>query len=363
MRILHLISTLGGGGAERQVIYLADALAEIGHDAHIGYLSDGPNTGAAARRGLHLHRIRSSGNYDVRILGALKKLIRSIRPAIVQTWLPQMDILGGAACIATGVPWILSERNGAGSYVGGWKPHLRRFLARNAAAIVANSADGLKNWMSTVCGRKLVIRNIVPTTEIASAQFSGNDVKQYLATRPVVLFAGRLEPAKNILKLTEAFCSVAIRNPSAEFIVLGEGSLRLAAEAFVKNRGMQERIHFLGYRQDFWAWLLHADAFVSVSRVEGHPNVVLEAMACRCPLVVSDIGAHREFLNETSAWFVNQDSTENIATTIDQVLTERSVAMTRASMAYEGLMVYTARSVAKQYADLYSEIATSQGQC
>ena len=64
MRILHLIPTLGGGGAERQIAYLAQGLQARGCDVHVAIDSGGPNLERLVRTGATVHWIRTRGNYD-----------------------------------------------------------------------------------------------------------------------------------------------------------------------------------------------------------------------------------------------------------------------------------------------------------
>ncbi|HMA54166.1 MAG TPA: glycosyltransferase, partial [Acidobacteriota bacterium] len=93
MRILHLIPKLSAGGAERQLSYLASELARGGHEVHIGYSREGPERPDLI--GVVLHRLESRSNYSPLLLRQLVRLIRSVKPDVVQTWILQMDILGG----------------------------------------------------------------------------------------------------------------------------------------------------------------------------------------------------------------------------------------------------------------------------
>src|SRR4051794_34319705 len=92
MRVLHCIPTLGGGGAERQLAYLAAELRVLGWEVHIAYGHDGPYCAVLAQAGAVLHRVHGRGNHDPRLLWQLRRLISKIQPDVVQTWLFQMDI-------------------------------------------------------------------------------------------------------------------------------------------------------------------------------------------------------------------------------------------------------------------------------
>src|ERR1035437_1762104 len=93
MRIFHLIPSLSGGGAGRQLSYLAPELARMGHDVHVAYSNEGPQKPELP--GVVLHRLKSRSNYDPYLIWQLDRLSRRIKPDIIQTWLLQMDILGG----------------------------------------------------------------------------------------------------------------------------------------------------------------------------------------------------------------------------------------------------------------------------
>src|SRR6185436_12110902 len=99
------------------------------------------------------HRIEGLGNHDPRLLVRLVRLLRRARPDVVQTWLTQMDVLGGLAARLVGRPWILSERASALAYPPGLKIRLRERIGRTADAIVSNSAGGDRYWERLVGSR------------------------------------------------------------------------------------------------------------------------------------------------------------------------------------------------------------------
>jgi len=105
MKILHCIPVLDhGGGAERHLSYLAFEQAKRGQEVHVAFSRGGAYEERLRSAGVALHDVGGRGNYDPRIFIKLLRLVVALRPDVVQTMLPQMDILGGAAALLTGSP-------------------------------------------------------------------------------------------------------------------------------------------------------------------------------------------------------------------------------------------------------------------
>ena len=104
----------------------------------------------------------------------------------------------------------------------------------------------------------------------------------------------RLVDVKNPFSVLTAFCQSA--DPGSRLVYMGDGRLRPSLIAGSKELGFENQIEFTGLipRDRVFEYLLNADLFVSASRGEGLPVSVLEAMACGCPVILSDIPPHRE---------------------------------------------------------------------
>ena len=96
---------------------VAAALKARGWEVHVGLLSGGVNLERLRQGGATVHQLHVAGNYDPRLLSQISGVIGRVRPAIVQTWLPQMDISAGFLSSVRGVPWILSERSSNQDYL------------------------------------------------------------------------------------------------------------------------------------------------------------------------------------------------------------------------------------------------------
>lgn len=357
LTVLHAIPSFVGGGAERQLALLAPELCRLGVDTHVAYVHPGVNLAPLLDSPVHLHPVAcSGGNHDPRILLKLLRIIRTIRPAVVQTWLPQMDILAGVAARLTATPFVLSERSSAAAYAVGWKNRLRHWIGQGATAVVANSQGGLDYWGPAVADRR-VIRNGMPLAAIRATLPASPET---LGLRPdvrIVLFAGRLNAEKNVAILLQALEAVLTRHADCVAVLFGDGPLHTSLRAQVERMQARDRVRLAGFTPDLWRWMRCASVFVSVSLFEGSPNTVIEAMAIGCPLVVSDIAPHREILNDRMARFCESTSADAIACAIDAVLDAPASAAQRAGAAAAAAGDWTLERGACAYLDLYRELA------
>jgi len=346
---------MDGGGAERQLTYLAAELEALDQEVHVAVISRGVNWARMVTSGATIHQLRAGGVHDPRLFWQLLKLIRSIDPDIVQVWLRQMDILGGLAALALRKPVIISERASESAYPRSFKHTVRSSMGRFTSAIVSNSGEGDRYWSHRTNPRTLryVIPNAIPLSEITQAP-----VAQDLPApgdRRVVMFAGRLEPQKNIETLLDAL-QVALPEDDFDVVCCGVGTLRARIVEWIGRNGLEDRVTLIGYTPALWSLMKRASVLVSPSLFEGSPNVVLEAMACRCPLVISDIPEHRAMLDEAAAILVNPRSATQLAAGIRDVLRDPDAALRRADAAFARIQRFTPASIAQQYLDVYRTI-------
>jgi glycosyltransferase involved in cell wall biosynthesis len=325
-----------------------------GIDVHIAYRLAGPNISLIRDCGVGLHELCSSGNYDPRLLWKLIRTIRTVRPHLIQTWLTQMDVLGGLAAVITRIPFIMTERSVALAYNGGWKEHLRCWIGRRAALIVANSNSGKEYWLSKKQPDLItLIRNGVPVEDIPRTPPICWETQGLREPTEILLFAGRYSPEKNLFTLLDAiFLALSERVNLAAFF-FGEGPQKNELIAKVRRHQMEDRVKILDYTTQLWSWMKRADLFISVSLFEGSPNTVLEAAAQRCPLVLSDIPEHRELLDDDAAFFVSPCAPDDIARGILAALRDPERAKRKAQSAYQTVSPFTVESITREYLNVY----------
>lgn len=120
----------------------------------------------------------------------------------------------------------------------------------------------------------------------------GNRLREELglpAGGPLLGTIGRLSRQKGFDILLEALPEVIGQHPTATLVIIGEGSLRPALEEQARRLGVAASVHFLGPRKDIEQILPELDLFVSSSRWEGLPTVLLESVAARVPVVATSV--------------------------------------------------------------------------
>lgn len=357
MKILHAVPTMSGGGAERQLAYLAKQSVQLGHQVTLAYVHPGANLDYLANSPVRLTQLTASSNHDPRILWGLIKLIRFEQPDIVQTWNVQMDILATLASFFTGTPSILSERSSALCYQHGWKVRLRAILGRFVAGVVANSESGRHYWQQfRPRGLSSVIRNGIPFEELQSTVAFSKRELGFLEDQQMILFAGRYSYEKNLPAMIEALKLVLHVRPKTVALLHGEGPLKESLIASLRDFPQASRIHFREYTNRLYSTMKASDLFLSVSAVEGHPNTLLEAVSLGVPVVASNIETHLEFLSPQTANIAPVDSPQKIAESILFSLDNREDAFLKAQRAQDSLKQLSIANMTEQYLEFYRRL-------
>jgi len=179
------------------------------------------------------------------------------------------------------------------------------------ADLIISKAQGMQEDMQNLFdfkNRQIVINNPYDIEKIISLSkeqmndFSFEKDKKYLVS------VGRLIPLKRNHEIIKALLKL---DENTELLLLGDGGQKESLENLVKKLSLKKRVHFLGRVSNPYKYLSRCDIFVSCSESEGFPNVLVEAMICKVPVVSSDcVSGPREILgnNEYGLLFNVGDS-------------------------------------------------------
>lgn len=355
MRVLNLIVAISGGGAERQLSYLANNLARKDYEVHVGYLQDGPNPECITNGSVKLHKLKHG--HDPRILWHILRLVKNVKPDFVHTWIMRMDILGGIVACLTKTPWVLREANCEDRYAAKRKYKLRVAIARKCNLIVSNSKGGDSYWGSIYPKKaRAIIRNGFPLEQIKMDRHECTEHLLRYQDENFLLYVGRLEPHKGVSKLIEAWAMVMKEVPVSG-VICGNGSNRYDLEKQIRRAGLSGRIRMVGYlpAQQVWSLMKRAAVFSLISTAEGLPNAVIEAMTCGCPVVASDIPAHREFLNSGNSTLVTPYNARKIADAILATLNNPQETLKKVELSKETANGFSIGKMVEGYHELYRE--------
>lgn len=303
-RLIFHVPTLGGGGAERVFVLMANALAERGHHVTLfTWNAEGPN---AALRSDAVHLVdlaipvTGGGFGKPRTLAGLwrsARFYRRQRPDAVFSG-PEFANLVTALALnlalsrakffpsfhaAASIP-----SNDFGSKIAA---RLAALVAARATKLVAVSAGiGRDLAMRGVPERKVaVIHNPLPPGIHAGATrtYPWQAELAALGQWPVIITAGRLTPVKDHKTLLRAFAELRASRP-ARLVVFGDGPLKPELIAEADRLGISGSTLFPGYVNDPAACYAVADLFALSSVSEGFGNVLIEAMAAGVPVVSTD---------------------------------------------------------------------------
>ena len=120
----------------------------------------------------------------------------------------------------------------------------------------------------------------------------------------VIGTVGRLDPIKDQATLVAAFSRLVARHDSLRLLLVGDGPCRRSLEEQVARLELDDRVTFLGRRDDVSELLRAMDVFVLPSLAEGASNTILEAMATGVPVVATRVGGNPELIEEGETGFL-----------------------------------------------------------
>lgn len=364
MKLALVISSLGGGGAERVMSLLANAWVARGDAVTLITLApDSRDTYAldARVRRVALDVAGNSANvlaalaHNVVRIRALRRAIVACQPDAVISFIAESNVRVLIAAAGLRVPVIVSERTFLnGHHMRGIWRRLRRWSYPRAAAIVAQTRRCADDLESLVRRRVEVIANpvsLVPPTP-------GEPPRAAAGTR-TLLAVGRLAPEKGFDLLIEAFAEVAPRHRDWRLLILGEGPLRADLVRAVQTRGLGARIALPGFDPHVRAAMRQADLFVLSSRYEGFPNALLEAMTegLACVSFDCDAGPRELIAQRVNGWLVPPGDAHALAGALDTLMRDAALRARLGRQAREISHAYSLPGILEQWNALLRSVA------
>ncbi|MGC1423178.1 MAG: glycosyltransferase [Terracidiphilus sp.] len=314
MRIAYMLTSLGRGGAERQVIALAERMAARGHGVVLIVLK--PHEAHEWQCTIEVVRLDMSKSLVgfTSGLATAHRFLRSFRPDLVHSHTFPANMAARVLHVLGSAPAVLSTIHNV--YEGGWRRSALYGLTDGLAIHTTAVSEAVANrftQIGAVPQRKCsVITNGIDLSEFTPIPDRRIAVRGELNAGDnfIWLAAGRAVPAKDYPNLLRALARVRSASAQTQLWIAGEASAweEEHMQDLAESTGIIDSIQWLGLRDDMPALLDAADAFVLSSAWEGMPLVVGEAMAMKKPVVATDVGGVRELVGNAGIIVPPNDS-------------------------------------------------------
>lgn len=316
MRIAYMLTSLGIGGAERQVVVLAERMEARGHEVALIVL--GPHVAHEWQTQIRVIRLDMTRS-PVGVAGGLmrgRRYLRSFQPEILHSHTFPANLSARILRALGAAPAVLSTIHNI--YEGGRHRllayRLTDGLCVHTTAVSQAVADRYIETRAVPRRKCSVITNGIDVDHFSPTAEHGSRARELMHAEDdfVWLAAGRMVPAKDFDNLLAAFRLVRVQRPGAQLWIAGELAekqlTRMGGEVVGPEKHESEGIRWLGFCEDMAATIAPADAFVLSSAWEGMPLVVGEAMAMEKPVVATDVGGVRELVGDAGMLIPAKDS-------------------------------------------------------
>lgn len=306
MKILHVITSLYTGGAEKLMVDLLPRMASEGHQVELAVF-DGrvtPFYNLLRNRGIVIHSLGHGSVYSPKRMFKLRSLIRRGRYDIVHTHNTACQLYASLACIATHNRLVTTEHSSTNRRRNYWYWRaIDRMMYRRYSNIVCISQAALNNlaaYLPALSPLLLMIPNGIDTNSFISPIKDISSLSRYVITMVAAFRHGKDQDC--------LIRAMALLPDNYSCRLVGDGVRRAECEALAATMGVSDRIEFMGVRTDIPKILADSDINVLASHWEGLSLSSLECMASGRPFIASDVDGLHDIVAGAGILFPDGDA-------------------------------------------------------
>jgi glycosyltransferase involved in cell wall biosynthesis len=372
VRVLHVITRLEPGGAQRNTLYTCGHLDRRRFQVALAW---GPGDALDRQAGelaeVSLYPITDmvrpvAPGSDFNALCQLRAVIRDFAPEVVHSHSSKAGVLGRVAARLEGVPAVVHSIHGFGFTPRQPLPVRAAFylLERCVAPCTdhfvavseANAGLGVELGLFP-SDRVSVIRSGIDLERFrrATAGLTPGGAPADSASGPLVVQIGNFKPQKAPLDFIWVAAAVADEVPDVRFAMTGDGELRAAAQSLAERLGILSRLRFCGWLDDVTGLLAEASVSVLTSYHEGLPRAVVESLASGVPVVATSVDGVPEVVRHgVNGLLAEAGDVSALAGSVVRILSRPELHARLAAAAPEGLDDFDIDEMVRQQEDLYT---------
>ena len=286
--VTFAIGSLYGGGAERVVSVWASALAEKGYRVSILVYSRVDNE-YPIHPNIEVCPIANSQKEcnELSMLNRVKlfrKLLKDLKPNVVVSFLPAMQVYIYLASIGLKIPRIETIRINPwmANSLSGFLKKLWLRCFRTCNALILQSKDQKSFFTKKIQKKSVVIPNPI------NSRYIENLKTNYYDKSHKIVAAGRLSDQKNYKMMIDAVAKVKLKFNDVSLDIYGLGEKEEEIKQYLKDIGLEDTVHLMGRSNQLYNVYKDADLYLMSSDYEGMPNALAEAMAIGLPCISTD---------------------------------------------------------------------------
>lgn len=332
MKILHIITGLTQGGAESALFRLVTYKKDI-NTIHvvISMVDMGVYGEQLANENIEVHMLgMQRGRLSIKAVGKLWRLLKQIKPDIVQTWMYHADLIGGIVARLAGFPnicWGIVHFNldpGVADKSTRWTASacaLLSYLIPKKIISCSQAANPVHKKIGYDISKFCTIPLGYDLNELVRNETARNQLRnQWGIPKDAILIGclARWNPQKDHQNLLKAFAIVSEKYPDTYCFLAGReidnNNQELVELITITNDG-NNKLFLLGVIDHISSIMSAIDIHVLSSIGEAFPNVVAESMACETPCVVTNVGDTKQIVGELG-WVVPSSDSAALANAI-----------------------------------------------
>lgn len=238
----------------------------------------------------------------------------------------------------------------------------QKFLEYNRCDKIVSLTSGMRKDISRYGVDKskiIIINNIVDINYIQKESKKKVHNQEFSAIENrKIIHIGRLEEQKNQKLLLDAFKLVLNKINDVELVIIGEGSKEKELKDYVKDLGLSNNVHFLGFQNNPYYFIKNSNLLVLSSLYEGLPHTLLETMALRVPIISTDCktGPKDIFKRNKYGYLVKNNDAKALSNKMMELLSNDKKLNKKIDRAYKRVFEYDVNCVIKQYENLFVEV-------
>jgi glycosyltransferase involved in cell wall biosynthesis len=327
-----------GGGAEKQIIAIAEGLNKEHFDPYVISLSETSlYTGQNQPQSFRVYALRRRSHFDVIRLVQLIKIFKKEKFDIVHSFLPSDNFYTFLASKTAGIKKVITSSRACYYEKNFLKRTANKIIYRKSPLVIANSRAGIK-FLNEFYGcdipkLRLLYNGVEDVTRVAKGKCQ---LKEEIALNDSTLLCsiGRLDYQKNHEVSISIMPKIIKNNNKIKFVIIGTGVLHEKLQSMIQNLKLQNHVFLLGKREDVYDILLESDIFILSSRYEGLPNVILEAMSAAKPVIATNIGGSAELIiDNQNGFLIEKNDKQALLRKLDLLIEDENL---RVRMGKEG---------------------------